>query len=79
MLSSFIADPNKKSDENKNHLKMFKNIEEKFMQEETSDVKIICGDNTFYCHKFILDCQSDFFKGNDSFLSVTVDFRTKIF
>ena len=47
---------------------MFKKIEEKFMQEETSDVKIICGDKTLYCHRFILDCQSDFFKGNDSIL-----------
>ena len=73
IFSFFIADSSEKSDENKNHLKMFKKIEEKFMQEETSDVKIICGDKTLYSHRFILDCQSDFFKGNNRFLIVRIE------
>ena len=42
--------------------------EKLFLDEEFSDVKIICGGKTFHCHKNVLSCQSSVFKSmlNDS-------------
>ena len=45
-------------------LKWWKNMNEQFLKNEFSDVKIICDGKTFDCHKYVLLCQSDFFKGN---------------
>merc|ERR1711862_933510 len=33
-----------------------------FLDKESMDVKIICGDRTFQCHKIILTCQCEVFK-----------------
>jgi len=33
-----------------------------YMEEELSDIKLICGREIFECHKLVLSCQSDVFK-----------------
>jgi hypothetical protein len=37
------------------------NIEKLFNSEKFSDIKIVCGNETFFCHKIILASQSDVF------------------
>jgi hypothetical protein len=36
-------------------------IEKMFNSEKFSDIKIVCGSETFFCHKIILACKSDVF------------------
>ena len=44
-------------------LVMSEKIKKQFMNNDFSDVKIICGGKTFECHKFVLRLQSGFFRG----------------
>ena len=60
-----LADASQKTDVSKKHLKLHKTLEEQFLNDEFSDVKIICDGKIFDCHKFIVLSQSDFFKGNN--------------
>ena len=43
----------------KNYLKMHELL---FMEKDLSDIKLICEEKTFQCHKIVLSCQSDVFK-----------------
>ena len=43
--------------------KLHERIQESFLNHEFSDVKITCESKVFDCHKVILSCQSDVFKG----------------
>ena len=63
-MPSYFTDVSQKHDDSTKDLTLFKNIKGQFLNDQFSDVKIICEGNRFHCHKFILNCQSDFFKGN---------------
>ena len=43
--------------------KLHERIRESFLNLEFSDAKITCESKVFDCHKVILSCQSDVFKG----------------
>ena len=43
--------------------KLHERIRESFLNHEFSDAKITCESKVFDCHKVILSCQSDVFKG----------------
>ena len=43
--------------------KLHERIQESFLNHEFSDAKITCESKVFDCHKVILSCQSDVFKG----------------
>ena len=60
------ADTNNRSFITRNQLNYFKNLKEQFLNDEFSDVKILCNGETFNAHKFVLLCHSDFFKGKTS-------------